>query len=257
MKYQVLGPLRVLDGTADVSISAPKMEITLATLLLRANQVVTTKQLIIEAWGGGTPPLRASSAIHVYISQLRKLLTRPDQQRSPIVTHAPGYLFQLRPADLDCLVFESLVRQGRTLLLRKQCEEACTVLAEARALWHGPVLSGLSAGPLVSGFATRIEEVQLECLEMYVESSLALGRHRELISLLYGLVAEYPLHEAFYGYLMRALHSSERRGDALRVYRMAWEVLDRELGLEPGPTLRELQRSVLAAESDRRLQAAV
>jgi DNA-binding SARP family transcriptional activator len=256
MRYQVLGPLRVHDGDHEVVISAPKMEVTLAALLLRANQVVSSKQLICEAWGGGTPPARAAAGIHVYISQLRKLLARPGRGGNPIVTQAPGYLLSLQREQLDCLVFEDLVRRGRALLLAEKCEEARAVLADALALWRGPVLAGLAAGPLVSGFGTRLDEIRLECLELFIRASLVLDRHRELISMLYGLIAEYPLHEPFYGYLMQALCAAERRGDALRVYRTAWDVLDRELGLEPGPTLRELQRSVLAADSLPRLAVA-
>jgi DNA-binding SARP family transcriptional activator len=232
------------------------MEIVLAALLLRANQVVSTKQLITEIWDEN-PPARATSAVHVYISQLRKLLTRPEKMDSPIVTQAPGYMLRLRPEDLDCLVFQGLVRQGRELLMRKQCEQACAAFDEALGLWRGPALSRLLSGPIIRGFVTRVEETRLECIEMHVEANFMLGRHRELVSNLYGLIADYPLNEVFYSQLMRALHSSGRRGDALGVYRTAREVLDRELGLEPSPKLRELQHAVLVAEDGGRLRAAV
>lgn len=255
MKYQVLGPLAVANGDSAVTIGARKMEIALATLLLRANQVVSTRQLITEIWDEKPPP-RARSAVHVYISQLRKLLARPGQE-NPIVTQSAGYMLRVRPGELDCLVFQGLVRQGRDLLADKQYEAACGVFDEAIDLWCGPVLSRLLNGPVVKGFVTRIEEIHLECIEMHLEANLRLGRHRELVSSLYGLIADYPLHEVFYSQLMRALHSSDRRGDALRVYRTAWEVLDRELGLEPGPKLRELQRAVLVATDAGRPRVAV
>lgn len=256
MKYQVLGPLRVIGPDDAVSVRAPKMEVVLASLLLRANQVVPAKQLITEIWDEN-PPARARSGLHVYISQLRKFLTRPGQPDSPIVTHASGYLLHLNPEDLDSLVFQDLVRQGRGLLMRKQCEEACAVLDEALGLWRGPALSTLLSGPIIRGFATSIEEVNLECIEMRIEANFMLGRHRQVVSDLYGLISAYPLNEVFYSQLMRALHRSGRRGDALRVYRTAHDVLDRELGLEPSPKLRELQRAVLVTEDGGRLRAAV
>lgn len=256
MKYQVLGPLRVIDRDDAVSVRAPKMEVVLASLLLRANQIVPSKQLITELWDE-YPPARARSGLHVYISQLRKFLTRPGQADSPILTQAPGYLLHLNPEDLDSLVFQNLVRQGRGLLLRKQSEEACAVLDQALGLWRGPALSTLLNGPIIRGFATSIEEIHLECIEMRIEANFTLGRHRQVVSDLYGLIFDYPLNEVFYSQLMRALHSSGRRGDALRVYRMARDVLDRELGLEPSPKLRELQRAVLVAEDGDRLRAAV
>jgi DNA-binding SARP family transcriptional activator len=256
MKYQVLGPLRVIDRDRTVLISAPKIEVVLASLLLRANQVVSTKQLITEIWEENPPP-RATSTVHVYISQLRKLLTRPGQAENPIVTQAPGYLLRLGPQDLDSLLFQNLVRQGRGLLMCERYEEACGVFEQALELWRGPALSALLTGPIIRGFATRIEEIRLECIEMHIEASFKLGRHRQLVSNLYGLIADYPLNEVFYSQLMRALHSSGRRGDALRVYRTAREVLDRELGLEPSPTLRELQHAVLVDEDGGRQPAAV
>jgi SARP family transcriptional regulator, regulator of embCAB operon len=246
MKYQVLGPLRVTDHDGAGMISARKMAVVLAALLVRANQPVATKELITEVWDDN-PPARAMSAMHVYISQLRKFLSRPGQAQSPIVTQAPGYLLPLNADDLDCLVFQRLVRQGRGLLVRKQCEEACAVFDEALGLWRGPALSTLATGPIVRGFVTSVAEVRLECIEMHIEASFMLGRHRQLVSNLYSLIADYPLHEVFYSQLMRALHSSGRRGDALSVYHTAREVLDRELGLEPSLKLRELQRAVLVA----------
>jgi SARP family transcriptional regulator, regulator of embCAB operon len=256
MKYQVLGPLRVTDRGGIVCIGARKMEAVLAALLLRANQVVSTKQLISEVWDEAPPP-RATSAVHVYISQLRKLLATPGQAESPIVTRAPGYMLLLRPEDLDCLVFQGLVRRGRGLLAHQRCEEACAVFDEALGLWRGPALSGSLNGPMVKGFMRCVEEIRLDCIEMRIEAGFMLGRHREHVSNLYGLIADYPLHEVFYGQLMRALHSSGRRGDALHVYRMAREVLNRELGLEPSLNLRELQRAVLVADDGGRLRAAV
>ncbi|MYU47485.1 activator protein, partial [Streptomyces sp. SID7803] len=77
MRYELLGPLRVShEGRGGCSLSAPKMEMTLATLLVGAGRVTTKDQIIEELWGGsGGPPRRASAAVHVYLSQLRKFLT--------------------------------------------------------------------------------------------------------------------------------------------------------------------------------------
>ncbi|GLW56386.1 AfsR/SARP family transcriptional regulator [Kitasatospora phosalacinea] len=262
MKYQVLGPLRVIDRGAAWPISAPKMESVLATLLVRGNQVVSVPQLTLEIWGEN-PPRRATPAIHVYISQLRKLLAgadagdRPARQTvGPIVTSAAGYLLQVGPDDLDCLVFQRLVQRGRRELVERRCAEAVATLSAALELWHGPALGQLCNGPIVTGFAGWLEELRLECIEMQIEAELVLGRHRELVGRLYRLTSEHPLHEVFYAQLMRALFASERRADALRVYGHAWDVLRRELGLEPGLRLRELQRAVLATDDRSRVPLA-
>src|SRR5262249_7006569 len=59
------------------------------------------------------------------------------------------------------------------------------------------------------------------------------------------LVGEYPLRERLWYLLMLALYRSGRQADALAAYQRARAVLAGELGLEPGPELRELERAGL------------
>lgn len=254
MKYEVLGPLRVVRGEENLGLSARKMGIVLATLLIRADQVVSVEQLITEVWGG-SPPRRVHAALYVYISQLRKLLGAGGP--SPIVTRAPGYVLRTGTDQLDLHVFQRLVGEGREHARHDRHEDARDAFEQALELWRGPALSELREGPIINGFAIWLDETRLECSELLVESSLRLGRHRELVSVLQRLIGEHPLHEAFYRQLMLALWRCERRADALAVYQAARTTLSRELGLEPGGQLRELQQSILASGENLELRAAV
>jgi len=74
---------------------------------------------------------------------------------------------------------------------------------------------------------------------------LADGRHRELVGELERLAAEHPLRERLHEQLMLALYRSGRQADALAAYRRAREVLVEEIGVEPGPDLRELHAAML------------
>ncbi|TCO62332.1 DNA-binding SARP family transcriptional activator [Actinocrispum wychmicini] len=237
----------MVNGDDVLSIGARKVETVLATLLVRANQVVTNDQLIGELWGE-RPPRRALAALHVYVSQLRKFLGVGRRGESPIVTRSPGYLIRVVGDDLDLDVFRRLVLMGREHMRAKRYEEASATFAEALDLWRGPALGDLREGSIVQGFATWLEELRLECVEMLVEADFMLGRHRELVSFLYTLVSEHPLHEAFYRQLMLALYRSDRQGDALQVYRVAREKLTAELGIEPCRALRDLHRAILQAD---------
>lgn len=247
VRFEVIGPLRVVNGDETVTVRARKMEILLATLLIRAGQVVSLDQLVTEIWDHN-PPRRATAALYVYISQLRKLLGTPGRTESPIMTRAPGYVLSPGEDELDLEILQRLVNKGRDAAREGRHPDAAAAFGDALGLWRGPVLSELRDGPIVTGFVTWLEEVRLECTEKMVEANLALGRHHELIGFLYTQVAEHPLQEALYRQLMQALYRSERRADALGVYATARKVLQSELGLEPGRALRDLQRSILLAD---------
>ncbi|HWE88006.1 MAG TPA: AfsR/SARP family transcriptional regulator [Pseudonocardiaceae bacterium] len=250
MTYQILGALRVAKDGDVATVGARKVNALLAVLLIRANQVVSAEALSQELWGDN-PPRRATAGLHVYVSQLRKFLADTVSRPNPLVTRAPGYLIQVGTDELDLLVFRRLVHEGRTHMRARRYDEASRAFGSALDLWRGPVLDDLQDGEIVRRFVTWVEELRLECTEMLVEADLALGRHRELVGFLHGLVSEYPLHEAFYRQLMLVLYRCERRAEALRAYHIARETLTTELGLEPGRPLRELHHAILLDEDER------
>lgn len=256
MKYLTLGPLRVVDTEGSSFISARKVDILFAALLIRADRLVTTDQLMTELWGD-KPPRRATAGLHVYISELRKFLNRGDSSDNRIVTRPPGYLLALGDDELDAQQFLNLVNLGRDHVRQGRHEEAVDCLEYALSLWHGPAFGDLVGGPMIESFSARLYEVKMECTEMLVDSQLLLGRHREVIGRLYSLITEFPLRETFYRQLMLALYRSDRRGDALKVYQSAHRALNTELGLEPCRTLRELQRAILAGDDRVLLESAL
>lgn len=256
MKYELLGSLRVTDCTRTSFISARKIELLLASLLIRADQVVSIDQLSNEIWGD-MPPRRAMAALHVHISQLRKFLREVTGGANPVVTRSPGYVMLLEPGDeLDVVTFQRLVTQGRSAMRRKHHEMASEAFGTALGMFRGPVLGNLRGGPVVDEFVAWVDEARLECIEMRNDVDLTLGRHRELIASLYSLVAEHPLREAFHRQLMLALYRAERQGDALMVFHGAREILDRELGVEPGRALRDLHQAILVADDELELRPA-
>ncbi|WP_368862479.1 BTAD domain-containing putative transcriptional regulator [Frankia sp. Mgl5] len=245
MRYEILGPLRVMNGDQRVNLSAPKVTVLLAALLARPRQVVASDLLITEIWKDD-PPRRATATLQVYVSQLRKLLTCPLSRECPIITRSPGYLLLVEPEAVDLHLFERRMADGRQHARAGHHRQAADLFASALTVWRGNALGDLREGPIVDAFVTRLEESRLECIEMMMEAGLRSGCHRELVGQLFELTLEHPMRESFYRQLMIALYRSERQADALRVYQRARQILADELGIEPGRPLREIQRGILA-----------
>jgi len=102
-----------------------------------------------------------------------------------VVTQYPGYLLRMGSDEIDLRIFVDLVSQGRSLARQQLHEQAIDRFEQALRLWRGPLLGDLRGGPIIDGFGTWLLESRLDCLELLAESSLLLGRHRELIGRLF------------------------------------------------------------------------
>ena len=163
-----------------------------------------------------------------------------------MLTATPGgYVLAVPPGALDADELEELRGQAREAGPR----EAARLLREGLALWRGPPYADLRYEEALQPEIRRLEELRLATLEERVEADLAAGEASQLVAELEALVAEHPHRERLRGFLMLALYRSGRQADALETYREGRQLLDAELGLEPGPKLRELERAILAHDS--------
>jgi DNA-binding SARP family transcriptional activator len=243
----VLGPLEVRAKGVAVPLGGAKPRAMLAALLLHPNEVVSVDRLTNALWGDQPPPSAAAN-IKTYASQLRKAVDRvPDCSR--LLTRSPGYLFRVEPGELDLLAFETLATTGRSALARGDFEMAASQLGEALSLWRGDVCADVALGPELDVARSSLDEHRMAVTEDCLEARLHCGEHRELVPELRGLVAVHPLRERLWEYLMLALSSAGRQADALAAYTACREAFVRELGLEPGPQLRNLQAAILANDT--------
>ena len=239
MEFRVLGPVEVrVDGGA-LALGGRKQRALLALLLLHANEPVSRDRLIEALWGDRPPP-SVHQSIDSYVSRLRRVLGHDR-----LLRRSPGYTLVVEPGELDLARFEELVAAGREAAARGASAEAAETLDEALALWRGPALADLLYEPFAAEEAARLEERRLLALEQRIDADLATGRGRELVPELEALVQDHPLRERLLAQLMLALYRAGRHGDALAVLQAARQRLAGELGLEPGPQLRELERSIL------------
>ena len=78
---------------------------------------------------------------------------------------------------------------------------------------------------------------------------MALGRHVELVAELDTLVRRHPLRERLRGQLMLALYRCGRHAEALAVFQTFRRMLDDELGIDPSPRLKDLERRMLQQDA--------
>jgi WD40 repeat protein/DNA-binding SARP family transcriptional activator len=250
MRFQVLGPLEVETDNGPVVLGGQKERLLLAQLLTRPNQVVPVEALVRGLWGEQPPPT-AAKTLQSHVKRLRRAL-EPDRARGAagevLVTRQPGYLLRVAPGALDATRFEELAAQARRALANGAADAAASTLREALGLWRGQAFEEFLDGEVAVAEADRLAELRLVALEDRIEAELRLGRHRELVAELEGLVRDQPLRERLWAQLMLALYRSGRQADALLAYQRARSVLVEELGIDPGTELRRLHAAVLAQD---------
>ncbi|MBE3010743.1 SARP family transcriptional regulator [Microbispora sp. NEAU-D428] len=242
--FSVLGPLEVrLPGTAP-RLGGPKPRMLLATLLLHANHTVGGDELAEVLWPDHRPRSIAAN-LRTYASALRAELGQAPARIRALRT---GYAIDLPPHELDLLLFEERVAAARECRARGRPDEAADLLARALALWQGVPLSDLPGSPLWDRRLERLAQARLRAAEDLVELLMAAGEYGEAVGELRALLADHPFREDLWRRLMLALHRSGRQGEALQAFATIREHLVTELGIEPGPELRQAHEAVLAGE---------
>ena len=184
-------------------------------------------------------------AVQNYVMRLRNTLG--DIGRARIITQPPGYLICVEAGELDLSRFEALMGAARAAAPDGSWDQAATHAREALELWRGEPLTGVDSETLAAREAPRLAELRLQALELRIDADLHLGRHTQVITELRQLVGAHPLRERLHGQLMLALYRG-CQAEALAVYQHARDVLVGELGVDPGPGLRDLHQRVLSAD---------
>jgi DNA-binding SARP family transcriptional activator/pimeloyl-ACP methyl ester carboxylesterase len=247
VEFRILGPVEVVHGGRAFAVGGARTRGVLAMLLLNANRVVSADRLGRELWPGLGPD-KAAANLQVRLTQLRGAL-RSAGEADRLLTRPPGYVFAVAVTELDVLRFEQLAANGRAALASGDPAAAARLLGDALALWRGPALADLGDLLFAVTERARLEDARLDAVESRMDALLASGRHRETVTALDGLTAEHPLRERFWAQRLLALYRCGRQADALRAYQEVRAVLVGQLGIEPGPELRQLEGRILRQDS--------
>lgn len=236
LRFEVLGPVRAWLGDTELDLGTPQQRAILGSLLLRAGATASPDQLITAVWGPASPRA-AIGMIRSYVSRLRRVL--PDN-----VIESVGGGYAVRAGNLDVTDFGDHLDAARAAT---DPQTSATHLRAALALWRGTPLAGVN-GDFAEIERTRLAKVRLAAIEDLAAADIETGRHIEATAALEEVIAGQPLRERPRELLMLALYRAGRQADALAVFTEIRRLLDDELGLEPGPGLRDMQARILAGD---------
>ncbi len=248
MEFAVLGPLEVRTAAGAVSVRRGLPRTLVVALLLRPSETVSSDYLMDVLWDD-TIPRNPANALQTQISYVRKTLGNAEPNGASVLeTRAGGYSLVVERDRIDAYCFESAATRGAEIDTLKTASTLTAALEEidaALALWRGEAFEDVAGMDFARGEATRLEELRWAASERRIDLLLRLGRHVAAVGDLAQLVERMPLRERFHEQLVLALYRSGRQTEALRAYDDARRMLADDLGLDPGPDLRELQVSVL------------
>jgi DNA-binding SARP family transcriptional activator len=243
---QLLGAFRLrFDDRPVTALDLPRLQALLAYLVLHRAAPYARPHLAFRFWPD-TTDAQARSNLRTLLQRLRHALPHADQ-----FLQIDAQTVQWRtnaPWTLDVADFEQALAQADQAEHHSDPTALRKALTEAVDCYHGDLLPGwyddwvlLERERLRQLFLTALERLIL-VLEREHDYPAAIGCAQRLLR-------HDPLHEVTYQHLMRLHALSGDRASALRVYHTCTTVLERELGVEPSPTTRDVYERLLHMEA--------
>ncbi|MBQ1047388.1 AAA family ATPase [Micromonospora sp. C51] len=246
VSFGVLGAVTAWAGGLPVGLKGPRHRAVLARLLIARGRVVPVDQLLADLWH---PSSEGSiAAIRTFVADLRRALEPERPARRParlLITTPPGYALRAPADTVDAWRFEAAVVESGRLLDQGHPEAALTGLDGAFALWRGPAYAGYDGEGWARGEINRLDDLRLLGSQRRAEALMALGRDVEAATVLRDDAEAHPLREDIWRLWIVALYRSGRQGEALAALRRVRASLVDELGIDPGPRLRQLEGDIL------------
>ncbi|WP_205650571.1 BTAD domain-containing putative transcriptional regulator [Actinoplanes solisilvae] len=238
VKFQILGPVRVRRGSADLDLGGRQQRLVLAMLLANAGSVVSVSELVDTLWEE-EPPTSAVNVVHRYIGMLRRLFEPGLPIRATgdyLVRQAAGYQLRVDDDSLDLLRFRTLVRRARE---SGDQLRAVALFTEALSLWQGRLAAGLEPTSQTHPVFIGVEAERAQTVREAADTALHSGQARLVIPALRQATGQDPLNEALQARMLLALAADGRQAEAVDLFRAVRVRLRDELGISPGAELQD------------------
>ena len=242
VEVRVLGPVELVDGRSAVRLPHAQRTV-LAVLAARLGERVPADTLAEALWPDSPPP-SARKSMQAHIARLRRAVGA-----AAILEHGGAYRLDPAFVDVDADRVTRLVEQARGSYRQGDVQVAVELLCEAQATFRGEPYQDVPEAAVPTGEVQRLLELRAVIVEESAEAELLRGLGGRCIGELEAFVQVNPYRERAWGLLMRALYQAGRPSDALAAYGRARVLLAAELGIEPGPALREVERAILTHDA--------
>lgn len=187
----------------------------------------------------------SDSTLAVAVYRLRRWLTETAGPGVEVVRTTNGYALELPGADIDAAVFRRAVADAGML----PSDRRAGALERALGLWRGRALEDVSPDSVDQAAADRLERERVEATMEHARTVLAAGAPERALPYLNPLVRAHPLDEQLLTLWIEVLASCGRQAEALEAYEEARVRLLDQLGVDPGPELRDAHVRVLRQET--------
>ncbi|NUS84854.1 MAG: AAA family ATPase [Streptomyces sp.] len=248
--YGLLGPVEVLRGDTALDLGPRQRRVLLTRLLIEDGRPVSTGELCRDLWQG-SQPAGAVASVRAHVSRLRSVLDPVRHGRSRLLVNGPGgYALRVPREARDTTRFEESVAQARDSMRRGQLEAAREELGGALGLWRGEALGDAADHAFAIREKARLNAARQDAEELWATILIKQGDLERAIGAAEGLTLSAPLREASWALLMRALYGAGRSVEAVRQYERFRTMLATELGLDPGPGIRDLHTAILRHDTE-------
>ncbi|GGS82114.1 hypothetical protein GCM10010206_50990 [Streptomyces cinerochromogenes] len=247
LRFEVLGPLRVLRGGTELGLGFPQARALLGLLLLRPGRAVGMSGIIDVLWPGPAPA-GAPNAVRRHVGALRRLLEPGLAPRAPgrrLLGRTGGYLLEAETDEVDVLRFRALTRRGMRAAATGCPEQAVRHFTGALRLWRGPVAACLPEPVRAHPRFAAVDREVVRTAQMAADAALLCGRADQVLPSLRRAAATDPLAEPLLARLVLALAACGLQAEALAAYEAARAGLAARLGVAPGAELAAAHARVL------------
>jgi DNA-binding SARP family transcriptional activator len=230
-----------LDDEPVFGLDAPRLQALLACLVLNRHAPQPRRRMAFLFWPDSTEA-QALTNLRRELHHLRRTL--PEADRHLRVTHGSIQWAPDAPCRIDVVELEAAIAAAAEARAASREGDRRRALERAVAEYGGDLLPNCY-DRWIDEDRDRLRGVFEGALVELIE---ACERERDYVAAIRAaerLASHDPLREAFHARLIGLCAAAGDRASALRAYQRAAETLERELGVEPGPALREARAGAL------------